>query len=154
MADQTNKITTSSQITHVGSGAQITSGGFSTSTDVSTTLSGTGNLAKYSRADLVLTVAPTATTSSTSMQIACYRRDMNVEGTNDAGAPSSIRRVGYVGTFVVEGTAASTTSRMILVDVPLAGYDCEFYVENLLSGNIPAGWTLHVTPKSDVGATS
>lgn len=154
MPDASSKITTSTQITHVGSGALIASVGFSVAGDVSTALSGTGNLARYPKADVTLMIAPTATTSSTSMNVHLYRRDLNVDGTADNAIPTSLKRDSYVGSFTVDATAANTTSYMTLVDVPLSGYDCEFYIENALSGNIPAGWTLKVTPKTDVGATS
>ena len=153
MADSTSYVVTSTEIAHIGSGASIASGGLSVTSDVSTALVGTGNLAKYPRCDLVLNVIPTATTSLTSMNILCYRRDINVgSSTGDDGVPGVSNKKKYVGAFQVTATAASTTSFATLVDIPLPSpFDCEFYIENGLSGNIPAGWTLKVIPKTDAG---
>ena len=56
MPDSTSYVTTTTEITHIGSGASIASGGFSGTADISTALVGTGNLAKYPRCDLVLVI--------------------------------------------------------------------------------------------------
>ncbi len=156
MADASVKVTTTTSIAYITSGAAIATGAFSVSSDIANALVGTGNLARYPRADVTLMVVPTATTASTSMNLYLYRRDINVAGgTNDDGIPGASNSNKFMGAFSVSAVAASTTSYSTLIDVPLPGAgDCEFYIQNALSGNAPAGWTLTVIPKTNVGATS
>ena len=155
MADASAKITTSTQITHIGSGTSLAAAAINPSSDVSTALSGTGNLARYPRCDIAIMIAPTASIASTSTGLYVYRRDLNFDGTNDETAPGSSNKRKYVGGATVNAaTTASTTHYVDIVDVPLAGGDCEFYLENGLGVNIPAGWTMKITPKTDVGATT
>lgn len=157
MADATTKVTTSTQITHVSSGASIAAAGFSGSADVSAALlSFTGNLNRYPRCDVTLTVAPTASIAAASTNIYLYRRDMNIDGTADEPIPGASNKQHYVGSFQLSAaTTASTTQTMQITDVPLPGAgDCEFYIESGLGVNTPAGWVMKVTPKSDVGATA
>lgn len=156
MADATVKVTTTTEITHISSGAALSAGTFSGTADVSATpLVGTGNLGKYPRADLVLTVTPSTTTTSASMNIYCYRRDLNVgSSSGDDAAPATNNKQKFVGSFQLPQTTSGTYT-MTLLDVPLPSPgDCEFYVESGISNGINAGWTLKVTPKSDVGATA
>lgn len=156
MADASVKVTTSTQITHIGSGASMAANVFSGSADISTALSGTGNLARYPRADVVLMIAPTASIALASSALYLYRRDMNTDGTNDSPIPGASNKTKLVGTFQASAaTTASTTQYLNITDVDLGPPgDCEFYVENKLNINVPAGWTLKVTPKTVVGATS
>ncbi len=156
MADATTKVTTSTQVTHIGNGASIAAGGLNVSADVSVALVGTGNMNRYPRCDIALMIAPTASIAAASTNIYLYRRDMNFDGTNDAPIPNTSNKVLNVGAFqVAASTTVSTTQYLQLCDIPLPGEgDCEFYIENALGVNIPVGWTLKVKPKSDVGATS
>jgi hypothetical protein len=156
MADATTKVTTSTQIAYIGSGASIAAGGINVSGDISTALSFTGNLARYPRCDVVLMIAPTASIAATSTNIFLYRRDLNIDGTNDEPLPGASNKQKYVGQFnAAAATTASTTQYLQCTDVALGGAsDCEFYIENALAVNIPIGWTLKITPKSDVGATA
>ena len=156
MPDASTKVTTSTVITHIGSGASIASGGaFSGSADVSTALSYTGNLARYPRCDVVLMIAPTASIASASTNLFLYRRDIDVDGTNDEGIPGASNAQKFMGAFQASAaTTVSTTHYMEINDVPLPAGDCQFYIQNSLGVNVPAGWTLKVTPKTDVGATS
>lgn len=155
MADPTTKITTSTQIVHIGSGTSLAANAFNPASDISTALSFTGNLAKYPRADVVLKIAPTASIASASTNIYLYRRDINIDGTNDESVPGASNKQHFVGAFQASAaTTVSTTHFMQISDVDLPqSADCEFYIENGLGVNIPIGWTLKVTPKSDVGAT-
>lgn len=156
MADATTKVTTSTQITHVGNGASMAAAAISGTADISTALSFTGNLARYPRCDAVMMIAPTASIASTSTNLYLYRRDINTDGTADDDVPGASNKSKYMGLFqAAAATTVSTTHYMTLVDVPLpGGNDCEFYVENGLGVNVPVGWTLKITPKSDVGATA
>ncbi len=157
MADASAKVTTTTQITHIGSGTSLASGGtISPSSDVSTALTFTGNLARYPRCDAALMITATASIASTSTNVYLYRRDLNIDSTNDETAPGASNKQKFMGAFQVQAaTTVSTTHYCQLTDVPLPGAgDCEFYVENALGVNIPAGWTLKITPKTDVGATT
>jgi len=157
MADPTTKITTSTQITHVSSGASIAPAGLSGSADVSAApLSFTGNLNRYPRCDIAITVSPTASVAAASNNIYLYRRDLNVDGTADEPIPGVSNKQHYVGSFQLSAaTTVSTTQTLHIADVTLPGaQDCEFYIENASNVNIPLGWVLKVTPKSDVGATT
>lgn len=156
MADASVKVTTSTQITHIGSGASLAANAFSGSADVSTALAGTGNLARYPRADVVLMIAPTASIALASANLYLYRRDLNTDGTNDSPIPGASNKTKFVGAFTASAaTTVSTTQYLSITDVDLGPPgDCEFYLENGLAVNVPVGWTLKITPKTDVGATS
>ena len=157
MADATTKVTTSTQITHASSGASIAPAGLSGSADVSAApLEFTGNLNRYPRCDVALTIAPTASIALASTNVYLYRRDLNVDGTTDEPVPGVSNKQHFVGTFQFSAaTTVSTTQTQQVTDVPLPGAgDCEFYLENAMGVNIPIGWVLKVTPKSDVGATA
>jgi len=156
MADPTTKVTTSTQVVHIGSGTSLAAGAINPSSDISVALAGTGNLGRYPRCDVALMIAPTASIASTSTNLYLYRRDINIDGTADEDVPATSNKQKYMGAFQASATTtANTTHYMQLVDVPLPGAgDCEFYVENALGVNVPIGWTLKVTPKSDYGATA
>lgn len=157
MADASVKVSTTTQITHIGSGTSLASGGtINPSSDVSTALSFTGNLNRYPRCDVALMITATASIASTSTNVYLYRRDLNIDSTNDETAPGSSNKQKFMGAFQVQAaTTANTTHYCQITDVPLPGAgDCEFYIENALGVNIPIGWTLKVTPKTDVGATT
>lgn len=156
MADASTKVSTTTQLTHIGSGASLAPAALSGSADVSVALVGTGNLSRYPRADITLMIAPTASIASTSTFVYLYRRDINVDGTNDEKVPDASNKQHYMGTFQVPAaTTVNTTHYIQITDVPLPGAgDCEFYIENALGANVPAGWTLKVTPKTDVDATA
>lgn len=156
MADATTKVTTSTQIVHIGSGASISSGGFSGSGDISTALARTGNLGAYPMCDIAVKVQGTASVASTSQNLYLYRRDLNFDGTSDETVPGSSNRQQFMGTRQVPaGTATSWTHYVNFTNVPLpASADCEFYLESGLGVNITAGWTLKVTPAAKYGATT
>lgn len=156
MADILTKVTTSTQITHIGSGASVAASGLSGSGDISTALSFTGNLARYPRCDVTLMIAPTASIAAASTALYLLRRDLNVDGTADETAPGASNVQKVAGSFQAPAaTTVSTTHYLECVDVALPGScDCEFYIINQLGVNIPAGWTLKVTPKTDVGVAA
>lgn len=139
-----------SEIVHVGSGNSLTPGAFGPSS-FSTALSGTGNLSNYPRCDVTLFVVPTSSIASQSATVALYRRDINIDGTNDETVPDASNRNKFMGAFNLKfGTTVTTTHYVQMTDVPLPGRgDCEFYISNDLNCNIPAGWTLKITPKTD-----
>lgn len=157
MADATTKTSASSaQITHVSSGASMSSGAFSASSDVATALARTGNLGQFPRCEVAVKVQGTASINSLSQNLYLYRRDLNIDGTSDEGVPNASNKRQYMATLQVPGgTAASWTHFVNATNIPLpAAADCEFYLESGLAVNITAGWTLKVTPITSVGATT
>lgn len=156
MADASTKVTTSTQITHIGSGASIGPAAFSGSADISTSLARAGNLGAYPRCEVQIKVQGTASINSTSQNLYLYRRDMNFDGASDETVPGTSNKQHYMATLLVPaGTATSWTHYVNVDNVPLpAAADCEFYIESGLGVNITAGWTLKVTPKTSVGATA
>lgn len=156
MADASTKIVRGAQVTHIGSGTSLAAGAINPASDVSVALSGTGNLSSYPRCDVTLMIAPTASIASTSTNLYLYRRDLNIDGTNDADTPATSNKSVFVGAFTASATTtASTTHYLQITDIPLPGAaDCEFYLENGLGVNVPIGWTLKITPKTDAGSTT
>ena len=156
MADASTKVVHGASIAHITSGATIAAGSICVAS-INTALSST-NLSSYQRCDLVLTYAPSATSSSTAMQIPVYRRDLDVGGlsTADDAAPATLNSNKFVGLFQIPSSLSTGTYTMTLIDIPLPGGNagCEFYLENKLTPTIPAGWSLTVIPKTDVGATT
>lgn len=130
------------------SGATVTNTSFSAAMD--TTLS-SANHSNYQFADFVLKMTPATTVASTANgYVVLYRRDLNMATNTSADTPiqSSSYRGGFVGSFTVPNSAASTDTYYLPInDVPL-GEDQEFYMENLASQSISAGWTLTCRPKT------
>ena len=152
MADASIKIVSTTQIAHVSSGATIAAAGFSATIDTALTST---NCKNWPRCDLTLEYFPASTTAATLLTIPCFRRDINIESTNDEAIPSTITQAHLVGAFVLSASTSTGSHYMNIVDVPLPGNtDCEFYISNALTNTIPAGWKLYVTPKTDVGATA
>lgn len=162
MADASGKVVLGASIAHIQSTAagSMAAGVISSATSGAsmTALVGTNNLSSYPRCDVVLYVSNTTTTSSTAMFIPLYRRDINVNGNTsaDEAIPGVSNSTKYVGGFNYPSTA-SGAYYMAAIDVPLPGgnSDCEFYIQNNLTNTIAANvWSLTVTPKTDVGATT
>ena len=153
MADASTIVVSSSQIAYVSSGASIAAAGFSASSDIANALTST-NMKRWPRCDAVLTISQASSTSNTAMSVPLFRRDINIDGTADEGIPNSSSQQHYVGSFTLSSSASTTVQSMNLNDIPLpATTDCEFYLSNALTNLISAGWTLKITPKTDVGAT-
>lgn len=90
--------------------------------------------------DITIAVAPVA-----GKAIHVYRRDLNIDGANDATVPDANYKGTYVGSFKLD----LVTSRQFqpLKDVPLT-QEQEFYIEND-SGQATTGTTvLKITSKS------
>ena len=74
-----------------------------------------------------------------------YRRDMNIDGTNDSTAPDANFKSTYIGSFPLD--LVTSAQYISLTDIPLT-VDQEFYLEND-AGQATSGTTvLKVTPKS------
>lgn len=131
------------------SGASVANAAFSAAMD--TTLS-SANHSNYQYADFVLKCNGfgASLASSANGYVVLYRRDLNMATNSAADTPvqSSAYRGGFVGSFTVPNSLASTdTVYLPVVDVPL-GEDQEFYIENLSTQTLAAGWALTCRPKT------
>lgn len=159
MADASMKVAHGASVAYITNGATAAAAAIVGAT-IANALVGTGNLSSYPRCDLVMSgVSTSNTTSSTSMQLYIYRRDINVGGgsSNDNAVPGTSNKTRFVGVFNRPSTASSSNFTMTATDIPLPGgnSDCEFYIENGWTGSMEnTGWALTVFPKTDVGATS
>lgn len=159
MADASTKVVIGGSVAYITSGASCASLAFVGAT-IANALTGSTNLSSYPRCDLVLSgVSTSNTTSSTSMQIYIYRRDINVGGgaSNDDAAPAASNSNKFVGVFNRPATASSSNFTMTAIDIPLPGgnSDCEFWLQNGFTTSMEnAGWALTVYPKTDVGSTT
>lgn len=144
------KFATTTQVTHVSSGASVAAGAMSLSTDISGTVSST-QTASFPMADVVLTGTFGASVSSASNFVVLYRRDLNIDGTADAPIPGtaapaySSRAIGH---FSIPPFTASSGGSFIAAEVPISHGDQEFYIENKTNATLNAGWTVKVLPKT------
>lgn len=147
----------STSILHVSSGASVASGSaLSASTDVATALAGSGNLGRFPLVDLLLSITPTASMSSASNAVICYKRNRNALDvvSADEKSPGASYKPRGVGVFLFQGTTAAAPGAQVAVieNVDVSAGDCDFFIENQTNYNIPAGWTLTVRPKSYAAA--
>lgn len=151
MAATNRSIATTTQIVHVGSGASMAAGVMSAAADISVALDST-NMNMWDRVDLAFKISNTASVSSASNYILVYRRDIDIDGTNDEPVPSTATSLAWsnhlVGMIQVPAYSVASTTYLNLMDVPVP-QKCEFYIENKLNTAIGLGWTLKVTPKTD-----
>lgn len=156
MAATTNSVAFSASILHIGSGAAVNSGSaVSGSADISVALAGSGNLGRYPLADIQLSIVPTASMASATNTVLLYKRNMNLmDGTADEAIPGASHKPVPVAAFRFPGTTASAAAGFVALaqNVDISAGDCEFYIENQINANIPAGWTLTVRPKTDAFA--
>ena len=101
--------------------------------------------ASYPDADIVLAVAfGTAPTANTTLDL--YARELDIDGTGDAVAPTTTYKSRYIGSFPVINQTAMQYIKIRAFDVPKLA---EYHVHNNGTGQtMSAGWTLKVTPRS------
>lgn len=136
------------QASAITGSAAIASNGFSLSTEVNS-MSSTQH-SNYPQADAVLFASFTASVSSASNVVVLYRRDLNIDGTNDAPQPQSAAPAYSnvpVGQFIIPPFTAASTGYFPCPDVPLSSA-CEFYIENRTSTGIASTYTVKMTPKT------
>ena len=159
MADATTKVLVGGSVAYITNGTSMASLAFGGAT-IANALVGTGNLSSYPRCDMVLSgVSTSNTTSSTSVNLFIYRRDLNVGGgaNNDDAAPATSNSNKFVGMFTRPTSASSSNFVMTAIDIPLPGgnTDCEFWLQNGFGTSMEnTGWALTIYPKADVGATA
>jgi len=125
------------------SGAAVANAAMSAATGAPYSIAADG--ASYPDADFVLAaafdVAPTVNST-----IDLYAQELDIDGTNDAVAPTTTYKQRYIGSFVVEAQTAMQYLKIRAYDVPLIG---NYYLHNNATGQtMAAGWTLKVTPRT------
>ncbi len=95
-------------------------------------------------ADAVLTVT-LAVAPAAGAAIHLYRRDMAIDGANNAPVPDANFKNIYLGSFPLD--LVSTTQSLKLTDVPLT-INQEFYLENDAVQSTSGTTSLKITPKS------
>lgn len=138
----------SSQVTAISSTATCASNGFSQQAEATSLSSAqTGN---YPMADAAIFASFSTSVSSATNTLVLYRRDLNIDGANDAPIPQSAAPAYsaiVVGAVAVPPYTAASSGYFFIPNIPLAG-DCEFYLQNNTNASIPAGFTLKITPKT------
>ena len=84
-------------------------------------------------------VAPTQNTP-----IDLYAQELDIDGVNDAQAPTVTYKQRYVGSFVVNNVTTQQFLKLRAYDIP---HNASYYLHNNATGQtLAAGWTLKVTP--------
>lgn len=96
-------------------------------------------------AELVLAVAyGTAPTINTTLDL--YARELDIDGTNDAAAPTTSYKRRFICSFPVINQTATQHIKALAFDVPPLS---EFYLHNNATGQtVSSGWTLKIKPRS------
>lgn len=150
MGTTIRELATSTQLTHVSSGAAVAAGAISGTADVATALA-TSNHFNYPVVDVALFASFTAAVNSLSNFINLYRRDLDIDSTNDAPIPQTAAPAyssALVGVFSIPPYTAASTGYFSCPNVPITE-NCQLYIENKCNSGIAAGWTLKCKPKTD-----
>lgn len=96
-------------------------------------------------AALVLAVAyGTAPTVNTTLDL--YARELDIDGTGDAVAPTTTYKRRHIASFPVINQTAMQYIKALAFDLPKLA---EYYLHNNATGQtISAGWKLKITPRS------
>ena len=94
--------------------------------------------------DAVLTVTM-AVAPAAGAAFHLYRRDMNIDGTNDSTVPDANFKSICVGSFLLD--LVTTIQYVSLTDIPLV-VDQEFYIENDAGQSTTSTTIVKITPKT------
>ena len=96
-------------------------------------------------ADFVL-IATFATAPTINTTLDLYAQELDIDGTNDAQAPTTTYKQRYIGSFVVNAVTTAQHLKVHAYDVPLVA---SYYLHNNATGQtMSAGWSLKVTPRT------
>jgi Tfp pilus assembly protein PilW len=124
-------------------GAAITNNAMGAADDATYSISADGASAPDAEFALAATFA-TAPTINTTLDL--YAQELDIDGTNDAQAPTTTYKVRYLGSFAVNAVTTAQYLKCRAYDVPLvASY---FLMNNATGQTLSAGWTLKVTPRT------
>ena len=145
-------IATGDSIIKFGTQDTVTSTGSSTADGAFTSAGQWTNDDDAPFAAFVLVAQWATATSIAGKLINLYTELQNIQGTNDANAPTSSHRHLVLGSFVAPASTATTDFYMPiaqgLIQLP-AHYSSqvhEFFIENRTGQTISANWSLYVTP--------
>lgn len=85
------------------------------------------------------TIAPTA-----GSVVHLFRRDMNIDGANDAQVPSATYGHEYVGSFLVNSVVTQQYSTIPVI--PLRLGDQEFYIQNATNQSLDSDYVMKIKP--------
>jgi len=127
------------------SGASVTSAAIVQANDATYGVVADG--ASFPDAEFVLRCQWATITSIENKTLDLYGRELNIDGTSDAIAPTATYTHRYIGSFRISAVAANTDQYMKLIgyDVPK---EAEYYLVNSSGQTVSAGWTLKVTPRT------
>ena len=135
----------STVIAGAGTASSIASNAFNASGDCTSTSN-----VNYPLADAALFAAFSTSVSSASNVVVLYRRDMSIDGANNAPIPSSAAPAYSnipVGQFIIPPFTASSSGYFICPDIPCSSA-AQFYIENRTNANILSTYTVKLTPKT------
>jgi hypothetical protein len=141
------------QRTVISGTANLASNGFNGSAECSNTPYNSALHSNYPLADAVLFASFSTSVSSASNVVNLYRRDLNIDGANNAPQPQSASPAysnTWVGAFVIPPFTAASSGYFPLNDVPLSA-QCEFYIEDATNATIlgtASSYTVKLTPKT------
>lgn len=98
-------------------------------------------------AEFVLKIQFATVTSIENKVIGLYARPLNIEGTNDAPAPTATYAEQYIGSFTLHAGTVSTDQYLVLIAEGLPK-EADYYLLNFSGQTASAGWTLKVTPRT------
>ena len=104
----------------------------------------------YLSADAVLFASFSTSISSNSNIVNLYRRDLNIDSTNDSPQPTAVSPAyynTYVGQFQIPAFTAASSGYFPLNDIPLCK-ECQFYIENQTNSPMISTYTVKFTPKT------
>ena len=103
--------------------------------------------ANFPDAVFVLKLQFATVTSIENKVIALYARPLNIDGTNDAPAPTATYLEKFVGSFILQASSAGIDQYLMLTAYDLPK-EAEYYLLNSTGQTVSAGWTLKVTPRT------
>lgn len=126
-------------------GASFANGAMVQANDSSYSTASDGS--NFPDARFVLKLQFSTVTSIENKVIGLYARPLNIDGANNAPAPTATYLEKFIGSFVLQASSASTDQYLMLI-----GYDlpreAEYYLLNNSGQTVAAGWTLKVTPRT------
>lgn len=147
----TRKVASTTVLNMVNSGGSVAAGAMSGAGDVATALA-SSNHSNFPAVDIALAATFGASISSLSNFINVYRRDLDIDGTNDAPVPQTAAPAYssvLVGVMSVPPFTASSSCYLGVKNVPISE-NCQFILENKTNATLNAGWTLKCKPVTDV----
>ena len=92
-----------------------------------------------------------ATQPTDQSAINIYGRKLNIQSTSDSPVPDAANLDQYIGSFIVDGTVATSTDAFMVTNwLTLPNHYTsqvyEFYLENQSGQTISANWNLWITP--------